>query len=600
MKRSSQVIGSVVLAIAVGSLRPIGMKRIERWIIAFFHIGILCLGGTSSGITIRDDIPPDVSQLYAAGEQYVSAGAISNVGCSGALIHPQWAITAAHCVPGGSAGKVDFSLGAESSDWDTTVSSDGWIRHPSFTGNTVLVGNDFALVHLKTPILEVTPVRVYQGVDRIGLEVTVVGYGMGGTGSTGARTPYGIRRAATNMVSTFGAGLGWSKNLLVTDFDNPATSADSQWDPTTPTFLEGAVGVGDSGSAWYGQFGGKPYLVGITSFRGGADEASNSDYGDFSVAGRVSLVADWIRQQGASSSFWNGGDGQWGATGNWYGGSPGAEGAAVIESGFVQVDEPRQSTGYVLVNGGTLQLNRGIAARSMVVSGDGVLDIADATALISLEGDYRQDGGILRMQVDGSANGVSYDHFSVGGVAQLGGTLNLLINTTWGGYVDPVARGGKERVVLLDAARVEGEFHLVRWNRELLMTGVNYVGSNEFGQDGMFRVVEYSKSLVSVTSYLARPGDANGDFRVDDADLAVLLRNQARSNLNWNQGDFNGDGVINAVDLSIWTDNRARSSSSPGMAIVAVPEPVVTSWLAIVMICGMRSLRRSPLIHNRR
>jgi len=47
------------------------------------------------------------------------------------------------------------------------------------------------------------------------------------------------------------------------------------------------------------------------------------------------------------------------------------------------------------------------------------------------------------------------------------------------------------------------------------------------------------------------PGDANGDSRIDAADLSVLLSNFGQSAAGPAFGDFNGDGICNGADLSV-------------------------------------------------
>lgn len=56
-----------------------------------------------------------------------------------------------------------------------------------------------------------------------------------------------------------------------------------------------------------------------------------------------------------------------------------------------------------------------------------------------------------------------------------------------------------------------------------------------------------------VTIEVRTPGDANGDGKVDSADLATLLYNwnPLGTGASWEEGDFNGDGKVDSTDLAI-------------------------------------------------
>ncbi len=50
------------------------------------------------------------------------------------------------------------------------------------------------------------------------------------------------------------------------------------------------------------------------------------------------------------------------------------------------------------------------------------------------------------------------------------------------------------------------------------------------------------------------PGDANGDGKVDIADMQILADNWGKQDATWTDGDFNGDGVVDLADMQILGD----------------------------------------------
>ena len=65
------------------------------------------------------------------------------------------------------------------------------------------------------------------------------------------------------------------------------------------------------------------------------------------------------------------------------------------------------------------------------------------------------------------------------------------------------------------------------------------------------------------------PGDANQDWRVDEADAAILDANWLASDATWSMGDFNLDGRIDDEDASIMNRYWHTDWHNPP----AVPEP---------------------------
>ncbi len=52
-----------------------------------------------------------------------------------------------------------------------------------------------------------------------------------------------------------------------------------------------------------------------------------------------------------------------------------------------------------------------------------------------------------------------------------------------------------------------------------------------------------------------KPGDANGDNKVDEADYAVWFSHFGMTSSGVSNGDFSGDGVVDGIDYAIWISN---------------------------------------------
>jgi hypothetical protein len=94
------------------------------------------------------------------------------------------------------------------------------------------------------------------------------------------------------------------------------------------------------------------------------------------------------------------------------------------------------------------------------------------------------------------------------------------------------------------------------------------------------------------TAAALKPGDANGDGRVDINDLTVVLTNFDQTGMTWSQGDFTGDGKVDINDLTIVLTNFGTSSAT---GIQAVPEPagVVLFVIGAVGLVGFAWRRQA-------
>jgi hypothetical protein len=117
---------------------------------------------------------------------------------------------------------------------------------------------------------------------------------MTGTGSTGAITFDGLKRAGENMVDAVYRTPGSSDRILLADFDS-GSSSDNSFGSRSPLAYESLIAPGDSGGGLFELINGQNFLTGITSFGWGRlDGDPNSDYGDVAGWTRVTYFNSWI------------------------------------------------------------------------------------------------------------------------------------------------------------------------------------------------------------------------------------------------------------------------------------------------------------------
>lgn len=184
---------------------------------------------------------------------------------SAVVIREHWFLTAAHVVKDTSEVKIKIK--------DKLVSLTKVFVHKDFE-KSQLGFDDIALGYCEEKIeLNFYP-ELYKNKDEENKIVSICGYGMHGTFSTGAITSDGLKRAGSNRIARC------EKNVLVCTLNDLNTE------------LEFMIASGDSGGGLF--IGNK--LAGINTFVMADDGKPNSDYGDECAHTRVSLYIDWINK----------------------------------------------------------------------------------------------------------------------------------------------------------------------------------------------------------------------------------------------------------------------------------------------------------------
>ena len=251
-------------------------------------VSLLCitLVSNSSAIIIRHDVGP---QRYEVRESlYPSVFFLEQQGirkvCAATVIHPQWAITAAHCVEETLLGNTlangrDFAVFVAGQDREI----DTVIIHPEFDLENA---NDVDLALLRFKQASSTPRAMPLYLQELELDsiVTLLGWGYFGLGTTGRQYSDGSLRLAMNRI------IGVDRRLRIR-FDDPRNSV-SQALP-----LEGMPSLGDSGSPALLENEKGLFLVGITIGELTADdfsEETQGKYGAIAIYESVIIQLGWI------------------------------------------------------------------------------------------------------------------------------------------------------------------------------------------------------------------------------------------------------------------------------------------------------------------
>jgi len=184
---------------------------------------------------------------------------------SGVLIGSRYVLTAGHVTAGVANTNGRFTLGNQ------VYTTSRIFNHPQYSPNVfgTDMANDIAIMELSAAVPGVTPSTIYRSAPTVGQVLTLVGFGGGGTGTTGSNGDFGIKRVGTTPIDSV------TTSLIHWNFDNNT---------------EANTAPGDSGGPAFVTVGGQSYVAGITS--GGT--LANAGIGDQSFDTRVDVYASWI------------------------------------------------------------------------------------------------------------------------------------------------------------------------------------------------------------------------------------------------------------------------------------------------------------------
>ena len=182
--------------------------------------------------------------------------------CTGTLISPIHVLTAGHCaqfIDGDAAGT--FEVGGK------TYATTRIEIHPAF--DAITLENDVAILELAEPVADVEPAQIFRGTPLVGDELTIVGFGAGGTPEGGAEGTFGEKMVGVTFIDEV------NDLFIFWDFDSPNESN------TAP---------GDSGGPGFIEVAGEMFIASITS--GGT--SADASLGDTAFNARVDTFAAWI------------------------------------------------------------------------------------------------------------------------------------------------------------------------------------------------------------------------------------------------------------------------------------------------------------------
>ena len=251
------------------------MHRIQQLVIGLgLFLALTAFRQPAHAVIYRHDVDANAFLIDRADYPAVFEVDPGNGGAT--LIAPQWAVTAAHVT---QLIQRDGSHTVTIGDGEYSVVD--VVTHPDWGGIHI---NDIGLFKLDRPVVDITPVPMYERENEENQQVLILGSGDFATGLDGARMAErdGQFRGVTNLVDRIELGSLWVQ------FDPP--------EGNSTTELEGVAGPGDSGGPALIQIDGSYHIAGVASFgiEMGNPPPEPGTYGTFDTYTSISRNRAWI------------------------------------------------------------------------------------------------------------------------------------------------------------------------------------------------------------------------------------------------------------------------------------------------------------------
>lgn len=220
-----------------------------------------------------------------------------------------------------------------------------------------------------------------------------------------------------------------------------------------------------------------------------------------------------------------------------------------------------------VVLAGTLGGNASVS-NLRVADGAAVAPGNSAGQLTVLNNFVASPGSILEIELGGETSVSEHDLLAVNGRADIDGTVSF---QPIDGLADPSVPGGMSEFTFVTGDILQGVFSAVIYDGVALDGGLLPIGSliyRAHDANGVFRQIRYESNEITLQSYLAVPGDVDGDFTVNAIDFEIIVQNLFTRGTDWDTGDLNGDGFTDVRDLNVWSKHKSLSTPQ-----VSVPEP---------------------------